>query len=60
MTENVFKAGDVVMLKSGGPKMTVTSVGEESWTGTVWVSWFDSSNKPQKGDYPQESLEPAN
>ncbi|WP_311267466.1 DUF2158 domain-containing protein [Sphingobium sp. WCS2017Hpa-17] len=57
MTENTFKAGDVVRLKSGGPTMTVTRVGEGAWVGTVWVSWFDSSNKPQSGEYPQEALE---
>lgn len=32
----VFKPGDVVRVKSGGPNMTVTSVGGES-IGCVWM-----------------------
>ena len=27
--ENVFKAGDVVQLKSGGPTMTIKSIGKD-------------------------------
>jgi uncharacterized protein YodC (DUF2158 family) len=32
-----FKVGDVVMLKSGGPKMTVTEIAN----GMAGVAWFD-------------------
>jgi uncharacterized protein YodC (DUF2158 family) len=41
MAEN-FKAGDIVQLKSGGPKMTVTQVGPDPIVGSirVWCSWF--------------------
>lgn len=41
-----FKPGDVVMLKSGGPKMTVNAVGD-SFGGSlkVWCDWFEGSNK---------------
>jgi uncharacterized protein YodC (DUF2158 family) len=37
------KPGDVVQLKSGGPLMTVSSVGERSMGGGqgVWCEWFD-------------------
>ena len=44
-----LKMGDVVMLKSGGPKMTVASIGSPR-PGPVppakWVRciWFDGSN----------------
>ena len=42
-----FKAGDVVQLKSGGPKMTVTQVGERAMTlePTVWCVWFIGTKK---------------
>ena len=39
-----WKAGDVVMLKSAGPKMTVGSVKED---GRVICEWFDEKNSPQ-------------
>lgn len=44
-----IKAGDVVQLKSGGPPMTVASVGEQAWGGGqgVWCEWFDGK-KPMK------------
>ncbi len=32
-----FKVGDVVQLKSGGPKMTVTA---EQAGGKLWCIWF--------------------
>lgn len=32
--------GDVVQLKSGGPKMTVKSTAE----GHAWCEWFDGSS----------------
>jgi uncharacterized protein YodC (DUF2158 family) len=38
MSTQVFKPGDVVVLKSGSPKMTVAFVNSE---GAVWVSWYD-------------------
>lgn len=42
-----FKVGDVVMLKSGGPKKTVESVGTDHETGRpiVVCSWFDGVTK---------------
>ncbi|PZU29860.1 MAG: DUF2158 domain-containing protein [Stenotrophomonas sp.] len=38
-----FKPGDVVVLRSGGPKMTVSSL-EGS---RVWCVWFDAAGVPQ-------------
>jgi uncharacterized protein YodC (DUF2158 family) len=39
--DNDFKVGDVVQLKSCGPKMTVTAVGEDGFgVLTIWCAWF--------------------
>lgn len=60
---NKFKKGDVVVLKSGGPKMTVTGF----WQGfydkmpsddrynTVWFK----ENDPQHSDFHEDVLELA-
>lgn len=40
-----IKAGDVVEIKSGGPRMVVVSdVEDESSVPTVWVQWFADSD----------------
>lgn len=56
MTEHL-KIGDVVQLRSGGPKMTVVwidmNVPEHP---TVGCSWFDDQGKEHKGDWPLPSL----
>lgn len=36
-----FKVGDVVELKSGGPKMTVEDA--ESWPGKAKCVWFEGT-----------------
>jgi uncharacterized protein YodC (DUF2158 family) len=49
-----FAVGDIVVLKSGGPKMTVTGIiGKELLT-----QWFSGSNF-QNGHFPPDSLNPA-
>lgn len=53
-----IKAGDVVVLKSGGPDMTVTDIGDLYGTQTAWCAWFDGG-KPGNGTYPVASLRPA-
>ena len=55
-----FNIGDVVVLKSGGPRMTVKSVGED-WVGvnSVFVAWFDSKMNAKDGAYPIEAVELA-
>ena len=56
-----FKKGDLVRLKSGGPKMTVTDVGQAAYTqeDTVWVRWFDEKGKVENDTFSPESLEHA-
>jgi uncharacterized protein YodC (DUF2158 family) len=50
-----FKAGDVVILKSGGPKMTVEWAGNAAMTGTPTVrcTWFDGAKKQSEGFAPE-------
>lgn len=50
-----FNVGDVVRLKSGGPKMTVDDVFQE---GNMRCQWFAGS-KLEYGVFPAASLEPA-
>lgn len=56
--DKIFNKGDVVVLKSGGPKMTVDSY---AWHGnyesndTVVCFWFDG-NERNEGTFNQETL----
>jgi uncharacterized protein YodC (DUF2158 family) len=56
-----FKAGEVVRLKSGGPKMTVTQVGKKAMTGesAVWCVWFEGTKK-HEDTFAPEALEAVN
>ena len=47
-----FKIGDIVLLKSGGPKMTVTAVLEK----VVHTAWFAGSKK-ETGAFPFEAVD---
>ena len=49
------KIGDVVQLKSGGPKMTVTGYQQDH----VVCKWFAGTDS-KSGIFAQDSLEPAN
>lgn len=40
-----FQKGDVVKLKSGGPLMTVSSVGDQWGETKVWCVWFEKTKK---------------
>ena len=51
-----IKVGDVVKLKSGGPKMTVEST--KSNPAGVLCTWFDNAEKKSSFFQP-EALEPA-
>lgn len=48
-----FQTGDVVQLKSGGPKMTVSTLKD----GEVWCVWFDKDNAPQSRVFKPEVLD---
>jgi uncharacterized protein YodC (DUF2158 family) len=52
---NQIKAGDVVQLNSGGPKMTVSWIDE---LGNAWCVWFDNA-KQQGASFPLTSLKYA-
>ena len=52
-----FKVGDQVVLKSGGPTMTVDGAGGE-YTDIVSCKWF-VGHKLQDGDFQPDALEPA-
>jgi uncharacterized protein YodC (DUF2158 family) len=54
-----FKKGDIVRLKSGGPKMTVEDVVEDMGGDlSVYCTWFDEQRQHQKGGFAPGSLEP--
>ncbi|MEJ7604533.1 MAG: DUF2158 domain-containing protein [Kofleriaceae bacterium] len=48
-----MKAGDVVRLKGGGPRMTVEVVDD----GGVQCVWFDSTDRLQRDTYDAELVE---
>lgn len=50
-----FKVGDVVQLKSGGPKMTVR---EAKDLANIRTSWFAGS-KHETGYFPPDALVPV-
>ena len=50
-----FKAGDVVRLKSGGPKMTVEVPNTQF--GFVACTWFSDRNKHESANFSAEALE---
>lgn len=57
-----IKAGSVVQLKSGGPKMTVEKVARPGMSGAeqhAWCDWFAQDAAPwtkDQGTYPLTSL----
>lgn len=50
-----ISVGDVVTLKSGGPTMTVNTIGDHYGTLTAWCDWFDGK-KQCNGTFPVTSL----
>lgn len=55
---NEFKPGDVVQLKSGGPRMTISKIGADAYSiPSAWCDWFET--KQEKGMFPLTSLKHA-
>ena len=55
---NTFKPGDVVQLKSGGPKMTVVEA-HKNLVGTpvVVVHWYDAEGETKQEILPETAVE---
>ena len=54
----VYKVGDLVRLKSGGPIMTV--IEDAAFENqAVYVQWFNDNNKEQSASFPEAALEHA-
>ena len=53
-----FKIGDLVRIKSGGPMMEVTEVGEnQDGKPIVTCAWFDG-DKREMGTFPAAAVKP--
>jgi len=52
-----FNAGDIVMLKSGGPKMTIERSHEAGYARGVVCAWFDGG-EVRIATFQQECLVP--
>lgn len=59
MSENGLKPGDVVVLKSGGPDMTVDHIFTPAYSDgrKATCKWFDSDMKLVKGDFALEAIQ---
>jgi len=53
---NELKTGDVVVLKSGGPQMTVNFIEEGSDPPSAYCTWFDKNQTKQSSSFPVASL----
>jgi len=59
METPLYKIGDTVRLKSGGPLMTVVEVRSETSSGgkpLVWVKWF-WENEVKQDSFPSDAIE---
>ena len=59
--KNAYKAGDLVVLKGGGPVMTITHVSEryhDDNDNNYHCVWF-SGKKRESADFPGIALNPA-
>ncbi len=56
-----FEVGQVVRLKSGGPKMTIKGIEQYGSVphDQAKCEWFDAANKRQEGVFELPTLEPA-
>lgn len=51
-----FSIGDQVVLKSGGPTMTIDSFGANYDNTTVNCVWFDSKHEPHEHSFQPQAL----
>lgn len=58
MADQKWNEGDVVMLKSGGVRMTVESIDEEY--DQVTCMWFGEKNKLERADFDAGTLTAGN
>lgn len=49
----IFELGQVVRLKSGGPKMTIKGDDDGAWA----CQWFDRNGRVQNDSFPEDMLE---
>jgi len=56
-----MEKGDIVRLKSGGPKMTVRNgfMIDHGQVGNVICTWFDHFNRLQQEVFEKDELEPV-
>ena len=54
MSENSFKVGDVVRLKSGGPLMTVQ---QATYADNIMCTWFGENNKRMSEGFHPRTLQ---
>ncbi|WP_017932283.1 YodC family protein [Robiginitomaculum antarcticum] len=48
-----FEIGQIVRLKSGGPKMTIKGADEDAWA----CQWFDRNGKIHNDSFPASMLD---
>jgi uncharacterized protein YodC (DUF2158 family) len=53
-----FQAGNVVQLKSGGPRMTITGLGTAGGKESAWCAWFEGTEN-RSAVFPIEAIELA-
>jgi uncharacterized protein YodC (DUF2158 family) len=51
----MFGIGDVVVLKSGGPRMTICALPNEH-RSSYYCEWFDENGVLSKAKFPAEAL----
>ena len=54
--DRVLAAGDIVQLKSGGPKMTVMRAESRASNELVYCVWFDQTGRDCGTDFPRATL----
>lgn len=55
----MFEIGDVVVLNSGSPDMTVTNTGERKGIPHVWCKWLNAQGKEESDIFPAAAVKRA-